>query len=113
MLVVPAGDELKDRQFGLVTCGPAVPVDQLIFECGEEALGHGIGSNRQLQVMMTIGGGCGSHTRFTRYMITGSASSIAARVGTKIGCTSRTPMVACNPFLQSGPTSLPAIRSSS
>jgi hypothetical protein len=34
MLVVPAGDEFKDSQLGLVARGPDVSVDQLILECG-------------------------------------------------------------------------------
>jgi hypothetical protein len=82
MLVVPTGDELKYRQFGLVTRGPDVPVDQLVLERGEEALGHGVGSNRQLHVMTTINAGCRSRTRFTRSTVNGLFSSTAARVGT-------------------------------
>ena len=42
VLVVPAGDELEDGQLGVTTGGPDVAVDQLIFEGGEEALGHGV-----------------------------------------------------------------------
>src|ERR1700737_3256283 len=42
MVVVPAGDELKDGQFRMATSGPHVAVDQLGLERGEEAFYYGI-----------------------------------------------------------------------
>ena len=44
--------------------------------------------------MAMISGGFGSGTRFIRYTVSGSSFSTVARVGTKIGCTSRTAMAA-------------------
>src|SRR5207248_3666647 len=50
-------------------------VDHLGFVETVDRLGHGVGSNRQLQVIPTISVGCRSRTRFIRCTVNGSFSS--------------------------------------